>query len=359
MRIFSLASGSGSDYEFTEYQRLPFEVDHEESVLEKWLESNPDAILEGGGIMILGRQVRTNLGGFIDLLGVDRAGNVVVVELKRDRTPRDAVAQALEYAAFAERLDADALERLLRGYEGDESPTLVDCHREYFDLHEAEAVAFNKDQHIVIIGQRISPEIRQTASFLGSKGISVICIEFTFFQAEDGGRVLSQDVVVGKEQTRGDRLESGSLPVISETEFLNTCDENGKELYSRILQWARDKSLSVRWGSRGFSFGVDIGGSRVVVGYAFPLGSSYKQTFYTALRDRAGIQSKTVAPPEEIESLQRDAEATGLFGPAGRELKCRVDRALTVSEIDSLIAWCESVEQAILKHGLKDTAASS
>ena len=41
-------------------------------------------------------------------------------------------------------------------------------------------MAFNKDQRIVIIGQRISPEIRQSASFLGSKGISVICIEFTF-----------------------------------------------------------------------------------------------------------------------------------------------------------------------------------
>ena len=45
--------------------------------------------------------VPTDLGKSIDLLGVDREGNVVVVELKRDRTPRDVVAQALEYAAFA------------------------------------------------------------------------------------------------------------------------------------------------------------------------------------------------------------------------------------------------------------------
>ena len=101
MRIFSV----GSDGDFTEYEELPFEVDHEESVLEAWLESNPDKILEDGRILIIGRQVRTDLGGFIDLLGVDREGNVVVVELKRDRTPRDVVAQALEYAAFAARLD--------------------------------------------------------------------------------------------------------------------------------------------------------------------------------------------------------------------------------------------------------------
>ena len=42
MRVFSI----GSDDQFTEYKRLPFEADHEERVLEKWLEDNPDGILE-------------------------------------------------------------------------------------------------------------------------------------------------------------------------------------------------------------------------------------------------------------------------------------------------------------------------
>ena len=40
MRVFSVESDGG----FTEYERLPFEVDHEESVLEEWLESDLQAI---------------------------------------------------------------------------------------------------------------------------------------------------------------------------------------------------------------------------------------------------------------------------------------------------------------------------
>ena len=90
-----MGSESESDHEFTEYRRLPFEpIMTSPSSRSGW---SPilDAILEDGGILIIGRQVRTDLGGFIDLLGVDRGGNVVVVELKRDRTPRDAVAQPL------------------------------------------------------------------------------------------------------------------------------------------------------------------------------------------------------------------------------------------------------------------------
>ena len=105
---------------------------------------------------------------------------MVVVELKRDRTPRDVVAQALEYAAFAARLDVDELERILGEYRPDGTSDLADQHRGYFD--QAEAVAFNKDQRIVIVGQQVTPEIRQTASFLNSKGIQVTCVEFTFFR---------------------------------------------------------------------------------------------------------------------------------------------------------------------------------
>ena len=102
----------------------------------------------------------------IDLLGVAREGNVVVVDLERDRTLRDVVAQALEYAAFAARLDVDDLEFILSEYRSDGPPTLADLLREYLD--QAEAVAFNNDQRIVIVGQQVTPEIRQTELFLNA-----------------------------------------------------------------------------------------------------------------------------------------------------------------------------------------------
>ncbi len=346
MRVFSIGSEGG----FTEYERLPFKVDHEESVLEEWLESNPDGIVDDGRVLIIGRQVATDLGGYIDLLGVDRKGNVVVVELKRDRTPRDVVAQALEYAAFATRLNIDALEGILRLYKNDESLSLADCHRKYFEVDESEAVAFNKDQHIVIIGQRVTPQIRQAASFLGSKGIRVTCVEFNFFQAAGGGRLLSQEIVVGREHA--EPRVSSTTRRVTEDEFLESCDQHGKVVFSRILDLARRKAMSISWGTKGFSMGVDVDGARVVVCYAYPPGSVYKQTLWTALHDSAGIP-KTGAPAESVERLQDSAEATQLFTPAGRDLKCLIDRAFTDSELDKLVAWCESVEQVILEHGLK------
>jgi len=59
--------------------------------LEPWIESNPEIV--GAGIAVIGRQVSTKSGP-IDLLGIDQSGNPVIIELKRNRLPREAFANA-------------------------------------------------------------------------------------------------------------------------------------------------------------------------------------------------------------------------------------------------------------------------
>ena len=49
--------------------------------------------------MLIGRQEITSHGGRIDLLAIAPDGSLVLIELKRDRTPREIVAQALDYAS--------------------------------------------------------------------------------------------------------------------------------------------------------------------------------------------------------------------------------------------------------------------
>lgn len=350
MRVF----GIKSDGKFSEYVQTPFQVEHEEVILEEWLESNPDGIVEDGRILIVGRQVITNFGGFIDLLGLDRNGDVVVVELKRDRTPRDTIAQSLEYVSFAERLDMAQLEGIPRTYLNDESLSLAEHHREYFELDSDEAVAFNKDQRMVIGGQRVTPEIRQTSTFLRSKGIRVTCVEFTFFQANRGTRLLSQEIVVGKEAEKPRQVSSGSLPVVTEDDFLASVDENGKLVFARLLELAKTKSMPIHWGTKGFSLNVNVDGTHVAVCFVYPPDSVYKQTLRTTLRDRGGVEKKTAVPEDTIQALWKQAEATSLFVRAGRDLKCHITRKLTDQEVESIVRWCESVEKEVKEHGLKE-----
>src|SRR5215213_2385085 len=73
-----------------------------EARLEDWIER--DCSIIGTGLLIIGRQVITSFGTFIDLLGMDGEGNLVIIELKREQTLRETVAQSLEYAAWSSEL---------------------------------------------------------------------------------------------------------------------------------------------------------------------------------------------------------------------------------------------------------------
>lgn len=207
---------------------------------------------------------------------------------------------------------------------------------------------------MVVVGQDVSAGVRQTASYLCTKGLRVTCVEFAFFQDGSGTSLMSQEIVVGKESEQPTRVTSSSLPIISQEEFLASLDSNGRAVFSEILELAKKESMPIHWGTRGFSVNVDVDGTHAAICYAYPPESVFKQTLRTAFRDIGGMEKKTAVPPHAIASLREQAIATGLFAPAGSELKCHVTRQLTQAEIGSLLGWCEAAAQAVRKHGLKE-----
>ncbi len=350
MRLFGITS----EETFKEYIETEFQTEYRESILEDWLENNPHSIIEDGSLLIIGRQVTTNVGSFLDLLAVDKQGDIAVVELKRDRTPRDTLAQALEYASFAERLDYGQLEDIFCTYIDDESANLAQYHRDYFELATDEAAVFNKDQRIVIVGQRVTPEIRQTATFLRQKGVRVTCVEFTLFEREDGLRLLSSDIVVGKEPAKLSRISSSSLPKTSEMQFMESLDEYGKPVFEKLLGFAKANAFPIHWGTKGFSLNVDLDGTHVAFCFGYPPHCVFRQSVYTALVGRGGLLSKVDVSEDIAQELLSAAQETGLFQAAGRELKCIVDRALADEEVSMLISWCEKTTSIIKEHGLRE-----
>lgn len=345
MRIF----GIQSDGKFVEFAHEPFQEDHTEKTLQDWLASNPEGILEDSELMIIGREVPTNLGGYIDLLGVDRAGNVVVVELKRAKTPRATVAQALEYAAFALRLDADQLETIHRDYNGGESLIFAEDHRKHFGLDESDAVAFNKDQRIVIVGQEIAPQIRQTAQFLNLKGVNVTCVEFAFFRAQGGGQLMSQEIVIGEESRRPVQVSSRSAPLVDEGTFLASLDDNGRADFSRLIEWSNKRSQRINWGTKGFASHVDFGDSSVSVFRVYPPKPGQQQVLIVTFNE---MEKKSSLPDGVIHNLKEQAESTNLFTPRGtKDLQRYVDQRMSDEEMTTLLSVLDEIANAIRQHG--------
>lgn len=54
-----------------------------------------DISILGDNYLIIGRQVMTTYGKFIDLLSIDQEGKLTIIELKKDKTPRDVLLKHL------------------------------------------------------------------------------------------------------------------------------------------------------------------------------------------------------------------------------------------------------------------------
>jgi hypothetical protein len=61
-----------------------------EGRLEEWLAR--DISILDADLLVIGRQVETAFGGIIDIFCINHSGDLVIVELKRDKTPREITA---------------------------------------------------------------------------------------------------------------------------------------------------------------------------------------------------------------------------------------------------------------------------
>jgi RecB family endonuclease NucS len=97
-------------------KRIPDSSFEQEQELEEHLVKKDGTVIGGVKLLYVNRQASPGEGGVFDLLGVDKCGNTVVVELKRARTPRKIVAQALEYASGIRNESYEQLEQWYRGH---------------------------------------------------------------------------------------------------------------------------------------------------------------------------------------------------------------------------------------------------
>jgi hypothetical protein len=345
MRLFTI----NKDGNMIPYKIFNYKESHIEFDLEDLLENNPEHLFEDSKILIIGRQITTNLNTSIDLLGLDKFGNTVVIELKRDKTPRETIAQLLEYASFVEKLDYSQLNAILQEYSGEEN-NLEEYHRQYFESDTDEKISYNKSTKLIIVAQEISKEIRQTALFLREKGLDIYCASFKYFKTKNGEEIISLEFIVGEEEFIREKVQTASLPKINEEQFLNSLDENGKDVFKKIFDFGKKNNLLYRWGSKGFSLNVGIDNEFVTLLFGYPPNSVFKQSIYTEFE----MISKKVNNSEEIVDFYKtQIKAFGYFKDAGLSSKWIINKSYSEEEIKKFIDILKKIILKIKENGLK------
>lgn len=153
-----------------------------EQRLEDMLVADPSML--GVDLLIVGRQVSTSHGGRVDVLALDAEGRVHLLELKRDRTPRDVVAQTLDYGSWASELTLEDVQAMYAEYSGDES-TLDEAFAETFDQALPDVV--NAEQQFTIVASGLDPTSDRIVEFLAERyGVPINAVFFRHYA--DGDR---------------------------------------------------------------------------------------------------------------------------------------------------------------------------
>ena len=151
-----------------------------EEMLEAVLVANPDMLMRG--LTLVGRQVPVET-GYVDLLGIDEDGRLVVFELKREKLTRDAVAQILDYCTYLEALSDSELATLLAERSGKDGIKEIADFEEWYGSQRGDSI---KPVRMVLVGLGIDISAHRMVAYLADRGIDIRLMTYHGYVHGDG-----------------------------------------------------------------------------------------------------------------------------------------------------------------------------
>ena len=166
----------------------------EENKLEKLFVKNPD-ILDRSWL-IIGEQVYTDAKKYIDLLCMEPDGDLVIVELKKDMTPREVTAQVLDYAASVSEYNYNDLLNVYSKYveKHPKAPkTLEEAYQKRFNnKFTLDDDTFKPNIKMVIVAAKMDKSTERIIGFLRDKCDVLINILFFNVYECNGKQLLGR-----------------------------------------------------------------------------------------------------------------------------------------------------------------------
>lgn len=123
-----------------------------------------------------------------DLLALDKEGNLVIFELKRDEVQGDTTIQVMRYAQNYGQKTYLELNEFYQKYKSkrDDKLSLKDAHKEAFGLDkELDESEFNKRQKMVIVGNSLDISLIKAVEYWKSKKLNIDFLPYRFYKIND------------------------------------------------------------------------------------------------------------------------------------------------------------------------------
>lgn len=156
--------------------------------LQEWLAKNPSIF--GEDLLMIQKE----FDGFedtnerLDLLALDKQGNLVIIENKLDDSGRDVIWQVLKYASYCSTLKIQNIKEIFNQYlkkEGKEE-NAEDLLSDFFGDEDFEnMVNIGNSQRIIMVAGQFRKEVTSTAIWLLNYGLRIQCFKASTYKHED------------------------------------------------------------------------------------------------------------------------------------------------------------------------------
>lgn len=149
--------------------------------LQEWIANNPSIL--GEELLIIQKEFNgfNDTNERLDLLALDKNGNIVVIENKLDNSGKDVVWQAIKYAGYCSSLKKDDIKDIFQKYliKNGKVGNSEELITEFLDKEDFNEVQLNQDltQRIILVAREFRKEVTNTVIWARKYGMKIQCIK--------------------------------------------------------------------------------------------------------------------------------------------------------------------------------------
>jgi len=155
--------------------------------LQEWIANNPSSL--GEDLLIIQKEFN----GFgetkerLDLLALDKLGNLVIIENKLDDSGRDVTWQTIKYASYCSSLSKQEIIKIYQEYLGSKA-NAEEKISEFFDDKDIEEIFLNQglnSQRLIMIAANFRKEVTSSVLWLMNFKMRIQCFKVTPYALND------------------------------------------------------------------------------------------------------------------------------------------------------------------------------
>ncbi len=203
--------------------------------LEKWIENYPDILGEELLVITTEYSKFDKTSERLDILALDKDGELVVIELKRDESGKNVDLQAIKYAAYCSNMTLDQVSRLFKARMEKASKALTEeqAKQEILKFIDNEDFEELSDRpRIILVARQFRPEVTSSALWLRKFGLDVSCVRLAPHVMGDGSIAFESNVLIPLPEASDFIVESER----KDNQSLTVTQEEYVEFYRELIK---------------------------------------------------------------------------------------------------------------------------